>query len=48
MTKSVLYEERGNICLITLNREDTRNALSPDIINELVKILEDVDNNENI
>ena len=48
MTKSVLYEEKGNICLITLNREDTRNALSPDIINELVKILEDVDNNENI
>ena len=48
MTNSVLYEKRGNICLITLNREDTRNALSPDIIDELVKILEDVDNNEDI
>ena len=48
MTKSVLYEEKNNICLITLNREDTRNALTPDVINELVKIIENVDKNQNI
>ena len=48
MTKSVLYEEKNNICLITLNREDTRNALTPDVINELVNILENVDKNQNI
>ena len=38
MSKSVLCEEKDNICLITLNEEDTRNAISPDIINELVSI----------
>ena len=35
MSKSVLFEEKDNICLITLNEEDTRNAISPEIINEL-------------
>ena len=48
MSKSVLCEEKDNICLITLNEEDTRNAISPDIINELVNILEEIDNNKNI
>ena len=36
MSKSVLCEEKDNICLITLNEEDTRNAISPEIIKELV------------
>ena len=44
MSKSVLCEEKDNICLITLNEEDTRNAISPEIINELVSILEEIDN----
>ena len=48
MSKSVLCEEKDNICLITLNEEDTRNAISPDIINELVSILEEIDNNKKI
>ena len=48
MSKSVLCEEKNNICLITLNEEDTRNAISPDIINELVSILEEIDNNKKI
>ena len=45
MSKSVLCEEKDNICLITLIEEDTRNAISPEIINELVSILEEIDNN---
>ena len=48
MSKSVLCEEKDNICLITLNEEDTRNAISPEIIKELVNILEEIDNNKNI
>jgi arginine/ornithine transport system ATP-binding protein len=32
MSKSVLCEEKDNICLITLNEEDTRNAISPEIL----------------
>ena len=48
MSKSVLCEEKDNICLITLNEEDTRNAISPEIIKELVSILEEIDNNKNI
>ena len=35
-------EEKDNICLITLNEEDTRNAISPEIIKELVNILEEL------
>ena len=48
MSKSVLCEEKDNICLITLNEEETRNAISPEIINELVSILEEIDNKKNI
>ena len=32
MTESVLYEKDNRIVKITLNRPDTRNALSGDII----------------
>ena len=39
MSKSVLYEQDKRIVKITLNRPDTRNALSGDIIEELVEYL---------
>ena len=45
--QSVLCEEKDNICLITLNEEDTRNAISRNN-KELVSILEEIDNNKNI
>ena len=37
MSKSVLYEQDKRIVKITLNRPDTRNALSEDIIDGLKK-----------
>ena len=37
---SVLYEQFGRIVTLTLNRPDTRNALSSDVVDELVKGLE--------
>ena len=39
MSKSVLYEQDDRIVKITLNRPDTRNALSGDIIEGLVEYL---------
>ena len=39
MVKSVLYEQDDRIVKITLNRPDTRNALSGDIIDGLVEYL---------
>ena len=44
MSKSVLYEQDKRIVKITLNRPDTRNALSGDIIEELVEYLNKADN----
>ena len=43
MSKSVLYEQDKRIVKITLNRPDTRNALSGDIIEELVEYLNKAD-----
>ena len=43
MTKSVLYEQDNRIVKITLNRPDTRNALSGDIIEGLVDALNKAD-----
>lgn len=36
MTESVLYQKEGRIVRLTLNRPDTRNALSTDVIEALV------------
>ena len=43
MTESVLYEQDERIVKITLNRPDTRNALSGDIIEGLVDSLNKAD-----
>ena len=47
MTESVLYEQNERIVKITLNRPDTRNALSGDIIEGLVDALNKADKDKN-
>jgi len=48
MSKSVLYEQNQRIVTITLNRPDTRNALSGDIIDGLVGSLEKANRDKNV
>mgnify|MGYP001435174888 FL=1 len=48
MTESVLYEQDDRIVKITLNRPDTRNALSGDIIEGLVDSLNKADKDRNV
>ena len=48
MVKSVLYEQDDRIVKITLNRPDTRNALSGDIIEGLVEYLQKADKDKNV
>ena len=48
MSKSVLYEQDDRIVKITLNRPDTRNALSGDIIEGLVEYLQKADKDKSI
>ena len=48
MSKSVLYEQDHRIVKITLNRPDTRNALSGDIIEGLVEHLQKADKDKNV
>ena len=48
MTDSVLYEQDDRIVKITLNRPDTRNALSGDIIEGLVDSLNKADKDKNV
>ena len=48
MSKSVLYEQDKRIVKITLNRPDTRNALSDDIIDGLVNSLKKADKDKNV
>lgn len=40
MTDPVLYQQQGRIAIITLNRPDTRNALSDDLVPVLIAQLE--------
>ena len=48
MSKSVLYEQDDRIVKITLNRPDTRNALSGDIIEGLVEYMRKADKDKNV
>ena len=48
MSKSVLYEQNDRIVKITLNRPDTRNALSGDIIEGLVEYIQKADKDKNV
>jgi enoyl-CoA hydratase len=45
---TILTETRGNVGLITLNRPDAMNALSPTLVSELMEALEAFDADENI
>jgi len=46
--KTLLYEERDGIAIITINRPEKLNALNRTVIDELKKVMEEVDKNENI
>ena len=48
MSKSVLYKQDKRIVTITLNRPDTRNALSEDIIDGLINALKKADEDKNV
>ena len=48
MSKSVLYEQNDRIVKITLNRPDTRNALSGDIIEGLVEYIQKADKDKDV
>ena len=48
MSKSVLYEQDKRIVTITLNRPDTRNALSEDIIDGLINALKKANEDKNV
>ena len=48
MSKSVLYDQNKRIVTITLNRPDTRNALSGDIIDGLVDSFKKADRDKNV
>ena len=48
MSKSVLYEQDDRIVKITLNRPDTRNALSGDIIEGLVEYIQKADKDKKV
>jgi enoyl-CoA hydratase len=46
--KYIIYEKSEGIATITLNRQDVLNALSKEVIDEILQALEDVRNDENI
>ena len=44
--ETIIFEEKGHICLITLNRPDKLNALNATLLNELQKALQFCSNSE--
>ena len=48
MTDVVLYEKKDRIVTITLNKPETRNALSGDVVDALVKAVETADADEGV
>jgi len=44
--ETIIFEEKGHICLITLNRPDKLNALNATLLNELQKALQFCANSE--
>lgn len=48
MTEAVLYEQDGRVVTLTLNRPDTRNALSHDVVDSLVAGLKKADADESV
>ena len=48
MTEPVLYEQDGRVVTLTLNRPDTRNALSHDVVSDLVEMLNKANDDESV
>ena len=48
MTEPVLYEQDGRVVTLTLNRPDTRNALSHDVVSDLVAMLNKANDDESV
>jgi enoyl-CoA hydratase len=48
MADAVLAETRGAVGVARLNRPDARNALSPELMEELISLLERWDEDEEI
>ncbi|MEA3217806.1 MAG: enoyl-CoA hydratase [Acidimicrobiia bacterium] len=44
----VLYETKGSVAVVTLNRPEARNAISPEVIVRLTDIWQEVANDENV
>lgn len=44
----VEIERRGNIALVTLNRPDARNAISPEVSREMAAVLDEVEGNRDL
>ena len=48
MSESIIYEQDQRVVTITLNRPDTRNALSGDLIDSLIDALEKANRDKNV
>ncbi len=46
--ETIIYEKKGNIAIITLNRPDQLNALSPDMYHELYQACEDIEFDDDV
>jgi len=46
--ETIIYEKKDKIAVITLNRPDQLNALSPDVYRELYQVCEEIDFDDNI
>lgn len=45
---TIIFEKREGVARITLNRPDTFNAISPDLIFEVGEAVNDAENDENM
>ena len=48
MYKTLIYEKKENIGLLTINRPDKLNAISSELTSELKEILDEIDNDEEL
>jgi len=48
MYKTLIYEKKGNIGLLTINRPDKMNAISMELTSELKQLLDEVENDEEL
>jgi enoyl-CoA hydratase len=48
MYKTLIYEKKGNISVLTVNRPEKLNALSNELIEELERFLDDVENDDEL